>query len=115
MKKFNSSQKKPFRPRFDRNPVSNRPVEKDITKIDEKAIFDSFNKLTAKARYGEHPEALFRRFKRMVDNAGILGEVKKRESYVAPAAKRRDKKLKAKKRFLKNKAKNDARDRDTRE
>ena len=108
MKKFNN-QRKPFRPRFDRNPVSNRPVEKDITKIDPKAILDSFNKLTTKARYGENPEQLVRRFKRMVENAGILGEVKKREHYKAPAVKRREKKAKAKKRFLKKKAEQEAR------
>lgn len=90
--------------------MSNRPVEKDITKVDTKAILDSFNKLTVKARYGESPEQLVRRFKRMVENAGILGEIKKRQSYKAPAVKRREKKAKAAKRFLEKKAEQEARE-----
>lgn len=109
MKKFN--QKRPYR-RWDRNPVSNRPVEKDITKIDSAAILESFNKLTTKPRYGESPTQLVNRFKRMVENAGILGEVKKREHYKAPAVKKREKKAKAKKRFLRNKAKMERFDKD---
>ena len=98
MKKFNNA-KKPYR-RYDRAPPV-RFIEKDPSKVDMTALLESFDKMTVKARPNEHPEALIRRFKRLVENSGLLGELKKRE-----------KKEKAKKRFLKNKAKVDARDRD---
>lgn len=111
MKKFNNG-KKPYRPRYDGPQAISRPIEKDPAKVNVQALLDSFNHMTVKARPGENPEALLRRFKRLVENSGLLGELKKREAYKAPSAKRREKKEKAKKRFLKAKAKVDARDRD---
>lgn len=115
MKKFNNNGKRPYRPRYDRPSVPPRLVEKDPAKVDQKAVLASFDKMTVKLRPGEDVEQLIRRFKRMVENSGLLGELKKREAYKAPAAKKREKKAKATKRFLKNKAKMDARDRDNRE
>ena len=109
MKKF---VKKPYRPRFDRQPAHSRFVEKDPAKVDVAAVLASFDKMTVKARPGEDAEQLIRRFKRMIENSGLLGELKKREHYVAPAEQKRQKKAKAAKRFLKNKAKADLRDRD---
>lgn len=108
MKKFN---KKPYR-RPDRQPTFPRVVEKDPAKVDQAAVLNSFDFLVVKARPGEENDQLVKRFKRAIENSGLMGELKKREAYKAPAAKKRDKKAKATKRFLKNKAKVDARDRD---
>jgi len=54
---------------------------------------------------GDSREALERALKRFgqkVTREGILKEVKKRESYLSPASKRRLKKAEARKRFMKN-------------
>ena len=84
-------------------------VEKDPAKVDTNAVLASFDFMTAKLRSGEGSDQLIRRFKRMVEQSGLLGELRKREAYKGPAAKRREKKKKAKARFLKQRAKEEAR------
>ena len=101
MKKFN-------RPRQDRT-QSNRPIEKDPAKVDHNGVLASFTNMMVKARPGEGAEWLVKRFKRMVESSGLMGELKKREHFKAPALKKREKRAKATKRFLKNKAEADAR------
>ena len=50
---------------------------------------------------GESFEQAFRRFKKQVEKAGILSEVKKREHYEKPSIKNKKKQLAARKRALK--------------
>ena len=54
-----------------------------------------------KIREGEGFEQAFRRFKKQVEKAGILSEVKKREHYEKPSVKNKKKQLAARKRALK--------------
>ena len=54
-----------------------------------------------KIRDGESFEQAFRRFKKQVEKAGILSEVKKREHYEKPSIKNKKKQLAARKRALK--------------
>ena len=54
-----------------------------------------------KIREGESFEQAFRRFKKQVEKAGILSEVKKREYYEKPSIKNKKKQLAARKRALK--------------
>ncbi len=54
-----------------------------------------------KIREGESFEQAFRRFKKQVEKAGILSEVKKREHYEKPSIKNKKKQLAARKRALK--------------
>lgn len=49
----------------------------------------------------EHFEAAFRRFKRSVENSGLLLELRQRESYEKPTAKRKRKHAAAVKRQIK--------------
>lgn len=59
-------------------------------------------KLTfVKVRESESFEQAFRRFKKQVEKAGILSEVKKREHYEKPSIKNKKKQLAARKRALK--------------
>ena len=51
-------------------------------------------------REGEHVDRALKRFKRKVEQAGILKEVRKREHYEKPSVRRKKKALAAKKRFL---------------
>lgn len=57
--------------------------------------------LAVALRDGESTESLLRRFKRMVDNSGILREVRERESYVGPSQAKIVKRRKAAKRRAK--------------
>ncbi|MGE4232356.1 MAG: 30S ribosomal protein S21 [Bacteriovoracia bacterium] len=50
---------------------------------------------------GESFENALKRFKKMCEKAAILSEVRKRESYEKPSAKKKKKALAAKKRALK--------------
>lgn len=52
-------------------------------------------------RDGEHVESLMKRFKRVVESSGVMRELKRREYYMSPSEKRRDKKAKALKRLRK--------------
>ncbi len=52
-------------------------------------------------REGDSFEAALKRFKKQVEKAGILAEVRKRESYEKPSVKRKKKDVAAKKRALK--------------
>lgn len=54
-----------------------------------------------KIRDGESFEQAFRRFKKLVEKAGTLSEVKKREHYEKPSVKNKKKQLAARKRALK--------------
>ena len=54
-----------------------------------------------KIKDGESFEQAFRRFKKQVEKAGILSEVKKREHYEKPSIKNKKKQLAARKRALK--------------
>ncbi len=54
-----------------------------------------------KIRDGEGFEQAFRRFKKQVEKAGTLSEVKKREHYEKPSIKNKKKRLAARKRALK--------------
>lgn len=76
------------------------------------ALYDSFNHMTVKARPGENPEYLLKRFKRMCEDANILGELKKREFHRSRGQMEREKQQKAIKRARKAAAKNAWRDED---
>lgn len=54
-----------------------------------------------KARDGESTDQLIKRFKRVVEASGVMGELKKREYYLSPSQKIREKKKKALKRLRK--------------
>ncbi len=54
-----------------------------------------------KAKERENFEVLIKRFKKQVEKAGILSEIKKREHYDKPSVARKKKILAAKKRLLK--------------
>lgn len=58
-----------------------------------------------KARPGESVDELLRRFKRAVENSGILSDLKKYEFYEKPSVKRKRKKIAARKRWLKQRKK----------
>jgi small subunit ribosomal protein S21 len=49
-------------------------------------------------REGESPESLIRRFKKTVEMAGIMRELKRREHHLSPSEKKKDKRKKALKR-----------------
>lgn len=51
-----------------------------------------------KIREGEAFEQAFRRFKKQVEKAGVLSELRKREYYEKPSVKRKKKKIAARKR-----------------
>ena len=54
-----------------------------------------------KIRDGEAFEQAYRRFKKQVEKAGVLSEIRKREFYEKPSAERKRKKASAKKRLSK--------------
>lgn len=54
-----------------------------------------------KARPNESIDQLLKRFKKAVDNSGVLSELRKREYYEKPSVKRKKKQAAARKRFLK--------------
>ena len=49
----------------------------------------------------ESADHMIKRFKRLVDNSGIMRELKKREYHLSPSQKRREKKKRAMKRMRK--------------
>ena len=53
------------------------------------------------ARDGESAESLIRRFKKVVELSGIMRELRRREHYLSPSQKKRDKIKKAEKRAKK--------------
>lgn len=52
-------------------------------------------------REGESPESLIRRFKKIVELAGVMKELKRREHYLSPSQKKKEKRKKAAKRARK--------------
>lgn len=56
---------------------------------------------TIRVKEGENPEYALRRFKRACEKAGILTELRRRESYEKPTSERKRKKAAAVKRHLK--------------
>ncbi len=52
-------------------------------------------------RDGESTESLIRRFKRMVESSGVLKELRRREYYLSPTEKRKEKGRRAAKRRAK--------------
>ncbi len=52
-------------------------------------------------REGESFESALKRFKKQVEKAGVLSEVRKREFYEKPSVKRKKKMIAARKRLLK--------------
>jgi len=69
----------------------------------EKSVWflNSFNGSGVKRRDIDSNESMIRRFKRNVENSGILKELKRREYYLSPSEKVRDKKKRALKRLRK--------------
>ena len=61
------------------------------------------NELATYAKKGESVDSLLKRFKREVLKSGITAELRKREAYIAPSAKKRLKHEQALKRARKNK------------
>ena len=59
---------------------------------------------TVRVKEGENPEYALRRFKRSCEKAGILTELRRREFYEKPTAKRKRKLAAAVKRHLKKMA-----------
>jgi len=57
--------------------------------------------LSVTAREGEHFEKTMRRFKKKVDNAGLVQELRKREHYEKPTTKRKRLKAAARARWQK--------------
>ena len=53
---------------------------------------------SVKAKKGERPEALIRRFQRAVEQSGIMRELKSRRYYLSPSEKRKEKRKLAEKR-----------------
>ena len=58
-----------------------------------------------KPRPGEHIDSLLRRFKKVVENSGILSDFRKNERYEKPSIKRKRKQAAARKRAFKEKKK----------
>lgn len=54
-----------------------------------------------KVREGESFESAMRRFKKQIEKAGILSELRKREHYEKPSVKRKKKSIAARKRAAK--------------
>ena len=54
-----------------------------------------------KVKDGESIEGVIKRFKKAVEKAGILSEIRKREHYEKPSVKRKKKAIAAKKRSVK--------------
>jgi small subunit ribosomal protein S21 len=52
-------------------------------------------------REGDHIEKALKQFKKQVEKAGILSEIRKREAYDKPSVKRKKKEKAAQKRLLK--------------
>lgn len=55
------------------------------------------------ARPNENIDSLWKRFKRAVENDGVLGELRKREAYEKPSVRRKKKSIAARKREAKRK------------
>lgn len=95
MKKF--FQKKPWFSNTYRPPFSpSTYVELAPWNADNSAsLLASFSGMKVEAFPNEHPEDLVRRFKRMVEKSGVLGELKKREYFISKGQKARLRKKEA--------------------
>lgn len=81
------------------------PTELHPSKVNNaEALFQSFNKRSVQRRSYEDNDQLVRRFKRVVEASGVMGELKKREFYMSRGQKDRDKLKKAEKRAKKRRA-----------
>lgn len=113
MNKFNNrpnqNERRPFQ-RGDRKPAFKRPFRNPADFHPSKCnnsveLLASFDKRTVVARYNESSDQLIRRFKRVVENSGIISELKRREFYQTKGQKLREKQRKAVARARKNAAK----------
>lgn len=112
MKKFTNGPRytgKRFNYRDDRRPsrFTRRYTnfENQDLRVDATAdVLKTFEMRRVTRRPYEDNEQLMKRFKRVVENSGVIGELKKREFYQSPGQKRREKVMKAKKRARKKKA-----------
>jgi len=57
-----------------------------------------------KARSGEHPEAMMRRFKKLCEKEGLTKDIKRKEFYEKPSERRRRAKRKSVNRRIRNEA-----------
>lgn len=84
-KSFNGQQKRDYKPRRFRKHEHNNTLQGTVVFL----------------RDGESAESLIKRFKKMVELAGVMRELKKREYYLSPSQKKKDKRKKAAKRARK--------------
>ena len=68
-------------------------------------LMNSFNGRVVALRPYETVDSLLRRFKRKVEQSGVLKEIKRREYHIPPSQARREKHLKALKRLRKSEKK----------
>lgn len=113
MNKFNNrpnqNERAPFRRDNNRKPAFRRPFQNPAdlhpSKVDNShALYASFDRRTVTARYHESNDQLVRRFKRVVENSGVMSELKRREYYETEGQKARLKAIKARKRAAKKAA-----------
>ena len=64
-------------------------------------LYNSFTGRVVKARDNESVDNLLRRFKKSVESAGVMRELKRREYYLSKSQKRREKRKRALKRLRK--------------
>lgn len=64
-------------------------------------FLNTFNGGMVELRAGESSDSLIKRFKRVVENSGMMRELKKREFYLSKGQKRREKKKRALKKLRK--------------
>lgn len=105
MRRFNDVRTGGYRKPQHRGWTPRRVFEKFDPRVDNSEdIRKSFINRTVKAEYGEDPERLVRRFKRVVEASGVLSELKKRAFYKSPGQLAREAELKALKNIKKKKA-----------
>lgn len=105
MKRFNNWSNNRPPPR--RSHFSRPPTKFDPRIDNSREILASFTFRTVRAEQGEDNERLMRRFKRVVEGAGVLAEIKRREAYKSPGEKRREREMKSIKNARKRQAKLD--------
>lgn len=94
MKRYNSNQQRQNftknKPRYNGKNTNKKPNFMRVNEIKGTSIvpFD-----------GESIDSLVKRFRRVVESAGVLTELKKREFYLSPSLKRKDKSKRAAKRL----------------
>lgn len=79
---------------FRRN-QANTPYEESVE------LLSYFTGLKVELQDGESVDQLIRRFKRVVEQAGLLRELKKREHYLPPSQKNKEKRRRSAKRLKK--------------